>query len=476
MNREEVELIDEKLRSKAEEEKTEAPEYITQFMVDTIEKLPEKRKVRGGAKFLLRFHITAWLEIASVVFVLILIPYIIMQMKEPISNRAAGNLSTQNILADLKVDDIQWMTLGGGRPSDEVSSPLFLGRDEKQLSKILAILKNGNNFRKTDNSERPLGMKGGGPTGLYIKLKNGSKYYLIPAYKREEIIEDGLTGMRLTPLTDRFIITNTENNESYTVFSEEAAEYMVQDLRKDFPYVKAYSIEPENFKVGDKVSIKGKGSIEDEVDICLVTEDSEAKEEYVIAKVTPTYGEWKWEGELSRELKTFDGQTIPFSDRIMYLSIHYGDRGVHPGNALDFSKTATNSTTSGKGTDDFYFYLNYRIDANYEFFNNTITKYIKGQSPVTSTLKLTEDEVETIYKEMKAIDIFSYPDHIGQINFDNDTDYNYYQIKVTIDGVVKNLYLQDKDGAQDEKTVKLRKLFLNIHEIISAKEEFKKLP
>jgi hypothetical protein len=272
------------------------------------------------------------------------------------------------------------------------------------------------------------------------------------------------------------MITNTESNEHYTVFSEESAKYIVQGFKEDFTFVNPFSITPEDFKVGDKVTISGKGTTADEVDISLVTADSEPVEKYVIGRVTPKYGEWKWEGELNRNLKTFDGHTILFSDRIMYLAVDCGGISPRPLNKLSFTDTEINSTASEKKSDDFYFHLTYRIGDNYEFYNDTITKFVKGQSPVTTTLKLTKEDMNAIYKEMKEIDIVNYPDQAGQINYDNDTSLNYYHIKVTIDGVVKNLYLQDKDNAQDEKTVRLRNLFLLIHDIISSKEEFKQLP
>lgn len=454
MDKEEIRLIDEEIYHKEEE---------------------GKKKCGTASAFLARLHIITLLEIVAVLFVVIFIPYIIMQNKVSVSNGpAVEQAETSNIFSDLKVDDVHWMTIGGGFPSNLIHEPLFSGRDDEKISGILDILKTGSDYRKLQNSKLPGGIGiGGGSVGLYIKLKNGSKYFLFSAYNTEENTENST---QLTPLADRFMITNTETNEHYTVFSKEAAKYIVQGFKADFHFVNPHSITPEDFKVGDKITITGKGTTADEAEICLVTADSEPVEKHIIAKVTPKYGEWKWEGDLNRNLKTFDGQYIPFSDRIMYLTVNCGDRNLHPLNRLNFAETEIDTTGSEKKSYDFYFYLNYRIGEKYEFFNDTITKYIKGQFPVTTTLKLTKEDMNAIYKEMKAIDIESYPDHNGQITFDNDTDYNYYQIKVTIDGVVKNLYLQDKDGAQDEKTVKLRKLFLNIHEIISAKEEFKQLP
>lgn len=110
-------------------------------------------------------------------------------------------------------------------------------------------------------------------------------------------------------------------------------------------------------------------------------------------------------------------------------------------------------------------------------------EYIKDmiQDPsVTTELKLTEEEMNDIYSEMKKIDILSYPEEfIPKTEGSTKTDispHQSYNIKIMIDGEEKEVAWKDNEASETPEAVQLRSLFEKIQKYIMDKEEYKKLP
>lgn len=131
-----------------------------------------------------------------------------------------------------------------------------------------------------------------------------------------------------------------------------------------------------------------------------------------------------------------------------------------------------------KKPSDFDFVLNYGINAENQLDtqNGTYTKDMIKDPSVTTTLKLTDEEMNEIYVLMKDINLLNYPDNFSPKSNIYRTPFKTYSIKIIANSKEKNIYLKDENVSNTIEAVKLRNLFKKIHEIISVKEEYKKLP
>jgi len=127
---------------------------------------------------------------------------------------------------------------------------------------------------------------------------------------------------------------------------------------------------------------------------------------------------------------------------------------------------------------DFNFVFNYGIGAKNQI--NTIkgqyTRDMITEPSVNTSLALTEEEMNTIYMEMRKINIWNYPDKFKPFRLCKQTPFETYYIKIFINGKEKGIYWSDENDSQSKKAIQLRKLFYKMHTIISNKEEYKKLP
>lgn len=137
-----------------------------------------------------------------------------------------------------------------------------------------------------------------------------------------------------------------------------------------------------------------------------------------------------------------------------------------------------NSKLPEKKPSDFNFILNYGVNAKNQLDTQKgiYTKDMVTVPSVTTTLKLSDEEMNEIYKVMKNINILSYPDNYSPKSNIWQTPFQTYIIKVIVNGKEKNIYWKDESVSQSKEAVNLRNLFKRIHEIVSAKEEYKKLP
>lgn len=129
-------------------------------------------------------------------------------------------------------------------------------------------------------------------------------------------------------------------------------------------------------------------------------------------------------------------------------------------------------------TKDFNFVFNYGVNAKNQLdtAKGQFTKDMILEPSITTNLKLSDDEMSTIYLEMKKINILGYPDNFKPKSNTIHTPYDTYSIKIIVDGKEKNIYWKDESVSETKEAVQLRKLFKKIEDIIVTKEEFKKLP
>lgn len=127
---------------------------------------------------------------------------------------------------------------------------------------------------------------------------------------------------------------------------------------------------------------------------------------------------------------------------------------------------------------DFNFVLNYGVNAKNQIDTQkgTYTKDMVTVPSVTTTLKLSDEEINEIYTTMRDINILSCPDNFAPETNRIVEPFKTYSIKIIVNGVEKSIYWKDEHLSEKEEAVKLRDLFKRIHEMIIAKEEYKKLP
>lgn len=137
-----------------------------------------------------------------------------------------------------------------------------------------------------------------------------------------------------------------------------------------------------------------------------------------------------------------------------------------------------NSQLPEKKPSDFNFVLNYGVNAKNQLDTpkGTYTKDMVTAPSVTTTLKLSDEEMNEIYTVMRNINILSYPDNFNPKSNMFQNPFQTYSIKIIANGKEKNIYWKDESVSNSKEAVKLRDLIKRIHEIISTKEEYKKLP
>jgi len=127
---------------------------------------------------------------------------------------------------------------------------------------------------------------------------------------------------------------------------------------------------------------------------------------------------------------------------------------------------------------DFNFVFNYGVNAKNQLdtTKEQFTKDMVSEPSVTTNLKLSDDEMNTIYSEMKNINILGYADNFEPKSNKKQTPFSTYSLKIIVEGKEKNIYWKDESVSETKEAERLRKLFNEIEKIIVNKDEFKKLP
>ena len=127
---------------------------------------------------------------------------------------------------------------------------------------------------------------------------------------------------------------------------------------------------------------------------------------------------------------------------------------------------------------DFNFVFNYGVNAKNQL--NTIkgqyTKDMVTEPSVTTDLILSDEEMNSIYLEMRKINILAYFESFNPKSNQRQTPFQTYSIKIVIDGKEKNIDWKDENVSKSKDSIKLRALFEKIKAIIIQKEDYKKLP
>jgi len=142
------------------------------------------------------------------------------------------------------------------------------------------------------------------------------------------------------------------------------------------------------------------------------------------------------------------------------------------------NSTSTKNQLPESKPKNFNFIFNYGVNAKNQLdtAKGQFTKDMVLEPSITTNLKLTDDEMNTIYSEMKKINILGYPDKFNPKRNMIQTPFATYSIKIIVDDKEKSIYWKDENVSQSKEATQLRNLFKKIQEIIVNKDEFKKLP
>jgi hypothetical protein len=135
---------------------------------------------------------------------------------------------------------------------------------------------------------------------------------------------------------------------------------------------------------------------------------------------------------------------------------------------------------------DFHFILRYGVEAKNEIntINQTYTKDMIVDSALTIRMTLSSIELDSIWKELTRIDIFSYPDIYQPLRFENDPGnvgedylpYKSFYLYITAGDHKKEIHWGDANRSTMLKAIALRNAFEMIILMIESKDEVKKLP
>lgn len=144
---------------------------------------------------------------------------------------------------------------------------------------------------------------------------------------------------------------------------------------------------------------------------------------------------------------------------------------------------ATTPAETAPPVSDFEFIFRYGVTARnvIDTYQDKFTKDLINDPPITANLRLTEEEMDRIYRKMVEIGFFNYPDRFT-VNVPPGEPvqvvipFDIYQFTVEKDSQIKRLDWDDKIKNPDEKADRLRDLISLIIEIIESKPEYKQLP
>ncbi|AHF08421.1 hypothetical protein [Desulfitobacterium metallireducens] len=108
-------------------------------------------------------------------------------------------------------------------------------------------------------------------------------------------------------------------------------------------------------------------------------------------------------------------------------------------------------------------------------FEGTFTKDLISKGTITVPLKLTDQELSTVYFQLKAMNIMDYPD-----TFDEGYSIPYltYDLTVRMDGKTKKIKWDEGFGglSKSKEAERLKELVNSTSKMVENKEEYKRLP
>jgi hypothetical protein len=142
------------------------------------------------------------------------------------------------------------------------------------------------------------------------------------------------------------------------------------------------------------------------------------------------------------------------------------------------NSTSTKNKLPSTKPKDFNFVFSYGVGSKNQLdtLKGQYTKDMVTEPSVSTNLKLSDEDMDTIYSEIRKINILGYSDSFNPKSNVMQTPYYTYNFKIIADGIEKNISWADKNVSQSKEAVQLRELFKKIQEIIECKEQYKKLP
>lgn len=137
-------------------------------------------------------------------------------------------------------------------------------------------------------------------------------------------------------------------------------------------------------------------------------------------------------------------------------------------NSISPQVSPTNTPTT------FNLIFRYGVGAKNELntFNNTFTKDMIVESPLTVNFQLTNDELDSMYQKINELKLFDKNEEKTDGNM-RVTPCSSYYLKVQIDSTQKELSWDYCHGNPSDKLQKFSRFMISI---IESKEEYKKLP
>jgi hypothetical protein len=140
--------------------------------------------------------------------------------------------------------------------------------------------------------------------------------------------------------------------------------------------------------------------------------------------------------------------------------------------------TSTKNKLPSTKPKDFNFVFSYGVGSKNQLdtIKGQYTKDMVTEPSVSTNLKLSDEDMDTIYSEIRKINILDYPDSFKPKNNVKQNPYYTYNFKIIANGIEKNISWVDENVSESKEAVQLRELFKKIQEITENKEEYKKLP
>ena len=131
---------------------------------------------------------------------------------------------------------------------------------------------------------------------------------------------------------------------------------------------------------------------------------------------------------------------------------------------------------------DFAFILKYGVGAKnvLNTKDGTFTKDMISSGTKTTDLKLSDDELVTVYNDLRKINIMDYPEVFKPDRFvitQRSVSPNLtYELTIVYSGKQKTVFWNDESLSEESEAKLLRGMIDRVRSIIESKDEYKKLP
>lgn len=135
-------------------------------------------------------------------------------------------------------------------------------------------------------------------------------------------------------------------------------------------------------------------------------------------------------------------------------------------------------TENATGAAKFSFILRYGVEARNELNTQagTFRKDLIVAGSITSKLKLADQELQEIQKDMASMNIVAYPDIFDEKLHMKQMPYITYDLTIQYNGKSQHILWRDCGSSQSKQAVQLRTLCNKIIKMIEGKPEYKKMP